>query len=291
MFQLAIVSGKGGTGKTTLAGSLSLLFQNHVMADCDVDAPNLHLLMNSKKEVSLEYYGGKKAEISDSCISCGICERYCRFDAIVRGGPYRVDPYSCEGCGVCVAICPAKAITMRENKSGEYFLSRFDGNPLIHALLNPGEETSGGLVAEVRKLAIKVSEDERRDIIVIDGAPGIGCPAASSITGVSFVVIVAEPTVSGIFDLERIVDTVRHFRRECAVVINKWDVNHGKSQLIEEWCREKEISILGKIPFDERVEEATVLGVPVVSMNDSPAAVSIKSIREKLENILHGGKE
>ncbi|HOI63773.1 MAG TPA: ATP-binding protein [Mesotoga sp.] len=291
MFQIAIVSGKGGTGKTTLAGSLSFLFDNHAMADCDVDAPNLHLLMETELISSFEYYGGKKAVISNDCISCGVCEKYCRFDALIRGGPYRVDPYACEGCGACIVVCPAKAITLRENKSGDYYLSRFNGTPLVHALLYPGEETSGGLVAEVRKLAIAISEEEKRGLVIIDGAPGIGCPATSSITGVSYVVVVSEPTVSGLHDLERIIETVRHFRRDCGVVINKCDINREKTSQIENWCGANRIQVLGKILYDEKVGEATMLGVPVVSLDGSGAADGIREIKNKLENIMiSGGK-
>lgn len=288
MFQLAIVSGKGGTGKTTLSGSLSVLFDSIVMADCDVDAPNLHLILENKLIEKYEYFGGKKAEISDSCISCGICEKYCRFDAVIRGGPYSVDPYACEGCGMCVAVCPADAITLKDNKSGDYFLSQSNGIPLVHALLTPGEETSGGLVAEVRKLAIKVAEEEKKEVIIIDGAPGIGCPATSSITGTTYVLVVAEPTVSGNHDLARIVETIKHFKRDFGIVINKWDLNKSKSSFIESWCGANGIEIIGKIPFDEQVEKATIMGKPVVSIKGSKAAEAIVRIAQRLKRKISG---
>lgn len=288
MFQLAIVSGKGGTGKTTLSGSLSVLFDSIVMADCDVDAPNLHLILENKLIEKYEYFGGKKAEISDSCISCGICEKYCRFDAVIRGGPYSVDPYACEGCGMCVAVCPADAITLKDNKSGDYFLSQSNGIPLVHALLTPGEETSGGLVAEVRKLAIKVAEEEKKEVIIIDGAPGIGCPATSSITGTTYVLVVAEPTVSGNHDLARIVETIRHFKRDFGIVINKWDLNTSKSSFIESWCGANGIELIGKIPFDEQVEKATIMGKPVVSIKGSKAAEAIVRIAQRLKRKISG---
>ncbi|RLL91031.1 (4Fe-4S)-binding protein [Mesotoga sp. HF07.pep.5.2.highcov] len=288
MFQLAIVSGKGGTGKTTLSGSLSVLFDSIVMADCDVDAPNLHLILENKLIEKYEYFGGKKAEISDSCISCGICEKHCRFDAVIRGGPYSVDPYACEGCGMCVAVCPADAITLKDNKSGDYFLSQSNGIPLVHALLTPGEETSGGLVAEVRKLAIKVAEEEKKEVIIIDGAPGIGCPATSSITGTTYVLVVAEPTVSGNHDLARIVETIRHFKRDFGIVINKWDLNTSKSSFIESWCGANGIELIGKIPFDEQVEKATIMGKPVVSIKGSEAAEAIVRIAQRLKRKISG---
>ncbi|MDK2954111.1 MAG: hypothetical protein PWQ27_1494 [Kosmotoga sp.] len=286
MKQIAIVSGKGGTGKTTLSGSLSYLFDNHVMADCDVDAPNLHLLMKPETLEIHEYIGGKKAEINDSCIACGICERTCRFDAIRPGKPYSVDPYACEGCGACVLTCPVNAISLNDNRSGVYYLSKVGDLPLTHALLDPGEETSGGLIAEVRKLALKAAEDEKRETIIIDGSPGIGCAATSSITGANYVVIVAEPTVSGLHDLDRIVQTVRHFRREFGVVINKFDLNPDKTQEIINWCVKEGIEILGKIPFDPMVREATIKAQPVVINENSKAAKAIRELYKKIKDKL-----
>lgn len=286
MKQVAIVSGKGGTGKTTLSGSLSVLFENHVMTDCDVDAPNLHLLMRPKRLESHEYFGGKKAKIDKSCIACGICADVCRFDAIIPGTPYSVDPYACEGCNACVLKCPVKAISLNENKSGDYYLSESDSLPLSHALLRPGEETSGGLIAEVRKLSLKVAEEEGRKVIIIDGASGIGCAASSSITGVNYAIVVAEPTVSGIHDLQRIVETIRHFRRKFGVVINKSDLNINKAREIIRWCKEEEIEVLGEIPFDEEVKNSAIRAEPVVKNESSEAGKAIKDIFLKLKKIL-----
>ena len=283
MKQIAVVSGKGGTGKTTLVGSLSVLFKNHVMADCDVDAPNLHLLMEPQLLESHEFYGSKKAVIGDRCISCGLCKDTCRFDAIKAGGPFEVDPYACEGCGACTLVCPAGAISLEPAKAGDYFLSRAGNFPLSHALLQPGEETSGGLIAEVRKLALKEAEHQERDFIIIDGSPGIGCSASSSITGVNHVIIVTEPTMSGIHDLERIVETVRYFRREFSVIINKCDINLIKSQEIEDWCSKKDIEILGRIPFDQVVREAAIKAQPIVDYPESKASISIREIFYRLK--------
>ncbi|MCD6159137.1 MAG: ATP-binding protein [Kosmotoga sp.] len=288
MKQIAVVSGKGGTGKTTLSGSLSFLFENHVMADCDVDAPNLHLLMEPKLLETHEYFGGKKAEIDDRCTACGICMNTCRFSAIIPGTPYKVDPYACEGCNACVLTCPEGAITLKESKSGDYFLSKAAELSLSHALLTPGEETSGGLIAEVRKLALKVAEQEKRDYVIIDGAPGIGCAASSSITGVNYVIIVAEPTISGMHDLQRIVETTRHFMRKFGIVINKFDLNTVKADEIVNWCNKEKIEILGKIPFDPEVRNSAIRAEPVVKSGDSPAAKAIRKIYYKLLKIIGG---
>ncbi|MFW6119981.1 MAG: ATP-binding protein, partial [Petrotogales bacterium] len=208
MKQIAIVSGKGGTGKTTLAASLIEMFDDHVAADCDVDAPNLFLLINSNVKERHEYFGGKKAEIHDNCIACGRCKDVCRFDAIIEGTHYSVDPFACEGCNACVQVCPVDAITMEDSKSGDYYLSESKTYSFAHALLEPGEERSGGLVAEVRKLANEIAREQNKNFIIIDGSPGIGCSTTSSITGTNYVIIVTEPTSSGIHDLERIIQTV-----------------------------------------------------------------------------------
>lgn len=204
----------------------------------------------------------------------------------IPGAPYSVDPYACEGCNACVLKCPVRAISLNENKSGDYYLSKSGNLPLSHALLIPGEETSGGLIAEVRKLSLKVAERENREVIIIDGAPGIGCAASSSITGVNYVIVVAEPTVSGIHDLERIVETIRHFRRKFGVVINKSDLNINKAREIIRWCREQGIEMLGEIPFDEEVKNSAIRAEPVVKNESSIAGKAIKDIFVKLKKIL-----
>ena len=290
--QIAIVSGKGGTGKTTLSGSLAVLLENHTLVDCDVDAPNLHLLFESDEKKRYEYYGSKKAVIDyEKCDNCGVCVDVCRFYAIYfEDGKYRIDEYACEGCNACVISCPQNAMSLVDAKSGDYFHSivpSMDDTPLIHARLEPGEETSGGLVAEVRKLALEVATREKRKNILIDGAPGVGCPATSSIAGVDYVIVVAEPTMSGYHDMVRIVDSAKKQYRKVGVVVNKYDLNEVVSEQIRNYCQENDLDFLGLIPFDEKVKDAVMEGIPIVEYDpNSPASRAILKLFEELRKIL-----
>lgn len=285
VFQMAIVSGKGGTGKTTLSASFSYLAKERVMADCDVDAPNLHIILKPQLIEKHEYFGSKKAVLNqEKCVMCGVCEQVCRFDAIkFDSNIYSVTEYACEGCGACTIACPAKALQLVQSLSGEYYLSKTDNGPMVHALLKPSEETSGDLIAEVRKLALKVAYDSQISLVIIDGAPGIGCPATSSITSTNYVILVAEPTMSGLHDLRRIVETVRHFRIKMGVVVNKYDINPSKTQEIEEYCKTEEIEVLGKIPYDECVKQATENAQPVI-LYDCLASNEIKHVWENVSS-------
>lgn len=284
MKQVAVVSGKGGTGKTTLTASLSFLMRDKVVADCDVDAPNLHLILKPEIRQRFDYWGGKKAEIhQEKCVQCGVCKEVCRFDAVdVEDGVYKINEYACEGCKACVIACPTEAIELVQHLSGEYYSSETAQGKMAHALLSVGEETSGGLVGEVRKKAIEIAEAEDHDI-VIDGAPGIGCPPISSVTGVDYVVIVTEPTMSGIHDMQRIIQTIQSFKLRMGVVVNKYDLNPAKAEEIERYCRDNGIDFLGNIPFDEKIEEATRMAKPIVSYPDSKAAKAIALIWEALK--------
>lgn len=286
MKQLLILSGKGGTGKTTVSSAFIELSKSHAFADCDVDAPNLHLVISQMTDpVKADYYGFGKAMIDDlKCIHCGLCERNCRFGAIQDGA---VGIYECEGCGVCVEICPVQAITMRDHVSGELMLYRNDQRVFSTAQLKMGSGASGKLVAEVKKqLVIEASHTE---LAIIDGSPGIGCPVIASISGADMVLIVAEPTISGMHDMKRIIDTAKHFRVPCAVCINKFDVNMDNTSRIESYCAVIGVPLAGKIPFDETVVKAVNRCQSVACYPNSPAGKAIAAIWNNIcNNYLRG---
>ncbi len=263
MKQLLILSGKGGTGKTTVATAFIKLANAKGYADCDVDAPNLHLLMHQKTEkLSSNYYGMDKASIDYSkCIDCGECLKHCRFDAIEKKDRYIINPFACEGCSVCQYVCPVNAITMNNDIAGELMLYK-DEAVFSTAQLKMGSGTSGMLVSEVKKsLRENVVGAE---LAIIDGSPGIGCPVIASITGVDFVLIVTEPSISGISDLKRIVQTARHFKTKVAVCINKFDTNIDNANLIKNYCKEQDIPFVGNIPFDKEAVTAINKGKSII---------------------------
>jgi MinD superfamily P-loop ATPase len=254
--QLAIVSGKGGTGKTTIAAAFASLAKNKVMVDCDVDAADLYLLLRPKVLKQEKYFGGRSPRVDlDKCTQCGLCTEVCRFHAIENEV---VDYVSCEGCGFCSHICPEDAITMEEAFSGDWFVSDTPYGPFVHARLGIGEENSGKLVTVVRKKATEITKEKGLDLILIDGPPGIGCPVTASITGVDLVLAVTEPTLSGIHDLERILKLAEHFKIPSAVCINKFDINLENTDRIAAYCEKNGSKIIGKIPYEPKVVEALV---------------------------------
>ncbi|HNX22501.1 MAG TPA: ATP-binding protein [Spirochaetota bacterium] len=282
MKELVILSGKGGTGKTSIAASFAALAENKIMADCDVDAADLHLVLtpeNYKEEV---FGGGNKAYInSRNCVSCGKCINLCRFDAI--SDFFTVDTLSCEGCGVCAVFCPADAIEMKPHQSGKWFESETEYGPLVHARLGIAEGNSGKLVTIIRNKAKEIAKNENINLIIADGSPGTGCPVIATVTGSSFVLIVTEPTVSGIHDLKRVHTLIEHFRVRSAVCINRYDINLEKADEIEEFCRVKEIPLFGRIPYDDDVTKAQVAGKSIVEYSSGPAAEAVKVMWNKIK--------
>lgn len=278
MKQLLILSGKGGTGKTTMAGAFIKLSNAQGYADCDVDAPNLHLLMNRSDEAkNTDYYGMPKADIDIyRCSRCGKCKSLCRFDAIeiAADGAYFVNIPACEGCGVCREICSDGVISMVPSISGSLKLYQ-EGTVFSTAQLKMGSGNSGKLVTEVKKQLLQ--SDRQIDFAVIDGSPGIGCPVIASMSGVDAVLIVAEPSVSGISDLERILKTAAHFHVSALVCVNKADLNAQNTEKIERYCKENSIPFVGKIPFDKRVHDALNKGLSAVDV-DCPAGTEINRI-------------
>lgn len=286
MKQLLILSGKGGTGKTTVAGAFIKLSEAKACADCDVDAPNLHLLMERASAPSSDdYYGLPKALLdNDLCIRCGRCRQLCRFGAISSGADYSIDPFACEGCGVCEAVCPAGAIAMHPAVAGDLMLFSDDGGVFSTAQLRMGSGTSGKLVSEVKR-RMSFSADRQTPLAIIDGSPGIGCPVIASMSGVTMVLIVAEPTLSGISDLERIVKTAAIFQTKAAVCINKYDISLRNCQTIEAFCRSKGLPLAGKIPFDPEAVRAVNSGRTVVE-TDCAAGRAVGRVYENVMRLL-----
>jgi len=263
MKHLTVLSGKGGTGKTTITASFAVLAKNAVIADCDVDAPDLHMLLHPRIIETREFKGSKLAVIDEAvCTKCGLCREKCRFDAISEN--FQVDPFACEGCGVCAIICPVSAITLTERVSGHAYISKTKYGFMSHALLSPGESNSGKLVTLVRQNAKILAEKENADFIVIDGSPGIGCPVIASVTGVDVGLIVTEPTMSGIHDLERAAQLLKHFEVPPTVCVNMHDINKENTERIVRFCENNEFEVAGRIPFNPVVTEAMVNGKPIL---------------------------
>jgi MinD superfamily P-loop ATPase len=261
--QITILSGKGGTGKTTITAAFAVLAKKAVVADCDVDAPDLHMLLHPEIIETKEFRGSKIAVIDETkCVKCGVCREKCRFDAITQN--FTVDPFSCEGCGVCTLVCPVNAVTLTERISGYAYISKIKYGFMAHALLNPGESNSGKLVTMVRQNAKQLAEKEGNNLIIIDGPPGIGCPVIASVVGVDAGLVVTEPTISGIHDLERVLMLLRHFNVKPFVCVNMYDVNEDNADKISRFCKENGVEVVGKIPFNPVVTEAMVNGKTIV---------------------------
>jgi MinD superfamily P-loop ATPase len=264
--ELVVISGKGGTGKTSLAASLAVLADRPVIADCDVDASDLHLVLSPRVKERHEFRSGHNAVIrQDDCTGCGACLAHCRFGAVVqRPAAYAVDPIACEGCGVCVRFCTEKAIDFPERLCGEWMISETRCGPMVHARLGVAAENSGKLVSIVRREARRIAESENHPLIIVDGPPGIGCPVIASVTGATLVLAVTEPTVSGEHDLERVLSLTRHFDIPAAVCVNKWDLNAEMTGRIEDKTRKAGARIAGRIRYDRAVTLAQMQARAVV---------------------------
>lgn len=279
MKQIAFVSGKGGTGKSTLVSSLSIIAKDKMIADCDVDAPDLHLLLCGMTVKQEDFYGAKEAVIDRSlCNRCGICRSACVFDAIDES--IAVDHFRCEGCGACTLVCPEKAIRLESVKTGITTISRTKRGFFSHALLDIGAEGSGRLVTKLRQNAYDY--ENREKWLLIDGPPGIGCVVISSITNTDAVVIVTEPTLSGLSDLKRVLATAEHFKIPSFVCINKYNLNLEITREIEEFCRGKDIKIIGKIPFDKNIIRALQEYKTPMEIPENDASIEIRRIWERL---------
>lgn len=289
MQEIVILSGKGGTGKTVVTASFAALAENKVLCDCDVDAADLHLLLRPTVQETHEFWARPIADIDqDACNRCGLCLELCRFDAI---HDFRVDPIACEGCGLCREVCPQEAVTMHDNLAGHWYLSDTRYGPLVHARLGPGKENSGELVAVVRGQARKMAREHGAKYILSDGPPGIGCPVISSLSNVSLALIVSEPSLSGIHDLERMLAVCRHFGVGALVCINKHDLDGEATRRIDDYCCRAKVDVAAMIPFDRAVTEAVVRGVPVVEYSDGAAARRIAQLWQDLSRRLEEEKK
>ncbi len=287
MYELVVLSGKGGTGKTSIVGAFSALASDKVLCDADVDAADLHLLLSPRKISQYEFQAGHKAVINpDQCTSCGECLDRCRYGAISER--FEVDELQCEGCGVCVHFCPFGAIEFPENHCGEWYISDTRFGPLVHARLGIAEENSGKLVTLVRKEARRIAEEKNLAGIITDGPPGIGCPVIASLGGASAVLIVAEPTVSGLHDLDRVGSLAKHFQVPVSICVNKADLHWETARAIESLCRDKGYDFSGHLPFDPSFTRAQVEGKTLIEYEDGngPARTAVTKLWEHVRAFL-----
>ncbi|HMA76047.1 MAG TPA: P-loop NTPase [Candidatus Krumholzibacteriaceae bacterium] len=293
--EITIISGKGGTGKTTVAGSLAQLVEDKVLADNDVDAADLHLLLSPTVYEEHDFAGGIRAVIeTDKCTGCGICAEACHFDSIRGDGPpndkteatYRIDELMCEGCGLCPLVCPENAISVEDNITGRWYVSATDYGPMVHAKLGIAEENSGRLVTRVRKRSAEFAGELKKKHILGDGPPGTGCPVIASVSGTDLVVIVTEPTVSGVHDMGRVLDLAEHFRTPARIIINKYDLNEEQAERIRKIAGERGSRIIGRIPFDRNVNDALMAGKTVIEYDKGAAGEAMRGIWREIRKEL-----
>lgn len=296
MKEIVVISGKGGTGKTCIVASFAVLAEGNVLADCDVDAADLHLLLEPQVQRRHAFSGGKRAIVRQSdCIACGACLARCRFGAIAMKGKntdkamFTVDPIACEGCGVCVRFCPVDAIDFPDKINGEWFVSVTRCGPMVHARLGIAEENSGKLVSVVRDKARAIARERGCDYVIIDGPPGIGCPVIASMSGADIVVIVTEPTLSGAHDLERVADLATHFSIPAVVCINKYDLNVQQADAIAGDAEARGLPVVGRVRYDEAITKAQVAKQAVVEGDYGLVAEDIKALWDQVVNALQKG--
>ena len=287
MKEVVVISGKGGTGKTSIVASFAALAKNAVIADCDVDAADLHLVLEPDVKQTSDFSGGKQAFIvAEKCVGCGKCEEVCRFDAITFNGPvndavaktFTVDPISCEGCKVCVQFCPADAIEFNDSINGQWFISDTRFGTMVHARLGIAEENSGKLVTLIRKEAKRIAAEEKKNLLIVDGSPGIGCPVIASITGADIVLVVTEPTLSGKHDLGRVAELAVGFNIPTLIAINKFDLNPDMAGQIEEVGRKRNIKVVGKIRYDKAFTKAQIMKCSVVEYTGGAVSQDVKAL-------------
>lgn len=289
MKEIVVISGKGGTGKTSITASFAALSaQKAVMADCDVDAADLHLILNPVIRSRSDFRSGHKADIrKESCISCGKCANLCRFDAIglknVNGNQFfSIDPVACEGCGVCVRFCPVRAIDFPEEVCGEWYVSDTRFGTMVHAKLAVAAENSGKLVTLVRNEAKRIAKEKQSDFVIIDGSPGIGCPVIASLTAANMALIVTEPTVSGEHDMQRIIGLTRQLGVSAMVCVNKWDINSEKTEKILAFAQSQNVKSAGLVRYDKVATAAQRAGKSIVEFTDDGMANDIRKIWESI---------
>ncbi len=295
MKEIVVISGKGGTGKTSIVASFAALAKGAVLADCDVDAADLYLVLEPDIKQTHDFSGGKLAVISTAkCIGCGRCEEVCNFDAAVFNGPandvaertYTIDSIACEGCGVCVHFCPVDAMEFKDAINGQWFISDTRFGPMVHAKLGITEENSGKLVSLIRKQAKRIATEQNKHLIIVDGSPGIGCPVIASITGADLVLVVTEPTISGQHDLDRVIELTKHFRIPTAVCINKYDINVKIAKAIEKKAGERDLKVVGKIAYNTEVTKAQIAAKSIVEYSSNGLKEQIVSLWEAISDIL-----